>query len=148
MQIEPLGDAWTSPLLKSHPTQYMARIGFDYPDDVSNRLSDVNARLEASMVQGAGVPPEKLNFQYSISGSARWRPSRVYSDGAKTYIQFPSSIASRDAPVLFVVSGGQNRIVNYRMKNNIMIVDYAVDKAILVSGTGWGQEKITIRRGS
>ena len=56
--------------------------------------------------------------------------------------------ASRpDAPVLFVVSGGQNRIVNYRMKNDMMIVDYNIDKAVLVSGVGWRQQKITIRRG-
>lgn len=133
--------------LKSHPTQYMARVGFEYPEDVSAKLADVNARLEASIIPGAGVPAEQLNFAYSLSGSARWRPTRVYSDGTKTYIQFPRSIAGQDAPVLLVVSGGQNRIVNYRMKNNMMVVDYRVDKAVLVSGVGWRQEKITINRG-
>jgi type IV secretion system protein VirB9 len=133
--------------LKSHPTQYMARVGFEYPEDVSTKLADVNARLEASTIPGAGVPAEQLNFAYSLSGSARWRPTRVYSDGMKTYIQFPRSIAGQDAPVLFVVSGGQNRIVNYRMKDNMMVVDYQVDKAVLVSGVGWHQQKITISRG-
>jgi len=133
--------------LKSHGTHYMARVGFEYPEDVSARLSDINARLEASTIPGAGVPAEQLDFSYAVLGSASWRPTRVYSDGTRTYIQFPASIAARDAPVLFVVSGGQNRIVNYRMKSNMMIVDYAVDNAILVSGVGWGQEKITIRRG-
>ena len=54
--------------LKSHGTQYMARVGFDYPEDVSARIADVNARLEASTIPGAGVPAEQLNFQYSISG--------------------------------------------------------------------------------
>lgn len=130
--------------LKSHPSQYMARVGFEYPEDVSTKLADINARLESS---GApGTAPNNLNFSYSVSGSASWRPKRVYSDGAKTYIQFGSSIASQDAPVLFVISGGQNRIVNYRMKNDMMIVDYAIDKAILVSGVGWHQQKITLRR--
>nr|WP_244750023.1 P-type conjugative transfer protein TrbG [Mesorhizobium sp. L-2-11] len=133
--------------LKSHQTQYMARVGFEYPEDVSTKLADVNARMEASTIPGAGVPAEQLQFGYAISGSARWRPSRVYSDGIKTYIQFPRSISGQDAPVLFVISGGQNRIVNYRMKNDMMIVDYHVDKAVLVSGVGWKQEKITIRRG-
>lgn len=133
--------------LKSHATQYMARVGFNYPEDVTTRLAEVNARLEASTIPGAGVPAEQLQFGYSISGRARWRPTRVYSDGTKTYIQFPKSIASQDAPVLFVVSGGQDRIVNYRIKSNMMIVDYQVDKAILVSGVGWGREKITIKRG-
>lgn len=133
--------------LKSHPTQYMARVGFEYPEDVSAKLADINARLEASTIPGANVPAEQLSFSYSVSGRAGWRPTRVYSDGEKTYIQFPRRISGQDAPVLFVVSGGQNRIVNYRMKNDMMIVDYNVDKAVLVSGVGWKQEKVTIRRG-
>ncbi|WP_426127855.1 P-type conjugative transfer protein TrbG [Pararhizobium sp. PWRC1-1] len=133
--------------LKSHPSQYMARVGFEYPEDVSAKLADVNARLEASTIPGAGVPAEGLNFSYSVSGRASWRPTRVYSDGQKTYIQFPRSISGQDAPVLFVVSGGQNRVVNYRMKNNMMVVDYNVDRAVLVSGVGWRKEKISIRRG-
>lgn len=133
--------------LKSHATQYMARVGFDYPEDVSAKLADINARLEASTIPGAGVPAEQLNFSYSVSGRAGWRPTRVYSDGLKTYIQFPRSISGQDAPVLFVTSGGQNRIVNYRMKNDMMVVDYHIDRAVLVSGVGWRQEKVTIRRG-
>lgn len=133
--------------LKSHATQYMARVGFEYPEDVSAKLDDINARLEASTIPGAGVPAEQLNFSYSVSGRAGWRPTRVYSDGLKTYIQFPRSISGQDAPVLFVTSGGQNRIVNYRMKGDMMVVDYHIDRAVLVSGVGWKQEKVTIRRG-
>lgn len=130
--------------LKSHSSQYMARIGFEYPEDTSTKLADVNARLEAGGTPGTAA--DRLNFSYSMSGSASWKPERVYSDGSKTYIQFPKAISGQDAPVLFVVSGGQNRIVNYRMKNDIMIIDYAVDEATLVSGVGWRQQKITIRR--
>ncbi|WP_349962983.1 P-type conjugative transfer protein TrbG [Rhizobium sp. ZPR3] len=133
--------------LKSHATQYMARVGFEYPENVSAKLADVNARLEASTIPGAGVPAEQLSFSYSVSGRAGWRPTRVYSDGLKTYIQFPRSISGQDVPVLFVVSGGQNRIVNYRLKNNMMVVDYNIDRAVLVSGVGWKQEKVTISRG-
>ena len=133
--------------LKSHQNQYMARVGFEYPEDVNTKIADVNARLEASIIPGAGVPAERLNFGYSVSGNARWRPVRVYSDGTKTYIQFPRSVSGQDAPVLFVVSGGENRVVNYRMKGDMMVVDYHIDRAVLVSGVGWKQEKITIRRG-
>jgi type IV secretion system protein TrbG len=133
--------------LKSHPTQYMARIGFEYPEDVSTKLSDINARLQVVQGSGGSIAPEQLAFSYSLTGRAQWRPKRVYSDGEKTYIQFPRAISGQDAPVLFVVSGGQNRVVNYRMKNDMMIVDYNIDKAILISGVGWRQQKITIRRG-
>lgn len=133
--------------LKSHHSQYMARVGFEYPEDVASKLTDMNARLEASIIPGAGVPAEQLNFGYTVSGNARWRPTRVYSDGTKTYIQFPRSISGQDAPVLFVVSGGENRVVNYRMKGDMMVVDYHLERAILISGVGWKQDKITIRRG-
>lgn len=133
--------------LKSHQSQYMARTGFDYPEDVGARFADINARMEASIVPGASVPADQLNFAFSVSGSARWKPTRIYSDGMKTYIQFPSAVSGQDAPVLFVVSGGQNRIVNYRMNGAMMVVDYYIDQAILVSGVGNRQQKITIRRG-
>lgn len=133
--------------LKSHQTQYMARVGFEYPDDVNQKLAEINARVEANTIPGAGVPAEDLNFAYRMSGRARWKPTRVYSDGSKTYIQFPTSFAGQDAPVLFVVSGGENRIVNYRVKGTMMVVDYMIDRAVLVSGVGWKQEKITIKRG-
>ncbi|KRB49184.1 conjugal transfer protein TrbG [Rhizobium sp. Root708] len=131
--------------LKSHQSQYMARVGFSYPEDVSTKLADMNARLEAGGVSGPA--PEKLSFSYSMRGSAPWKPKRVYSDGSKTYIQFPKSVSSQDAPVLFVISEGKNRIVNYRMKSDVMIVDYALDTAVLISGAGWHQQKVTIRRG-
>jgi type IV secretion system protein VirB9 len=134
--------------LKSHPSQYMARVGFEYPEDAATKLSDINARIQAVTNGDGSVPPEQLAFSYSWSGNAPWKPKRIYSDGQKTYIQFPRSLSGQDAPVLFVVSGGQNRIVNYRLKNNMMIVDYNIDKAVLVSGVGWWrQQKITIRRG-
>jgi type IV secretion system protein VirB9 len=135
--------------LKSSPTQYMARVGFEYPEEVGSKLADINARLGSDRNAGSSVPAEQLNFGYSVSGSASWRPTRVYSDGVKTYIQFPSALAGQDAPVLFVVSGGQNRIVNYRLKDDMMVVDYQIETAILVSGVGfWNQDKVTIRRGS
>ncbi|ODT64903.1 MAG: P-type conjugative transfer protein TrbG [Pelagibacterium sp. SCN 63-23] len=134
--------------LRSHGTEYMARVGFEYPDDVAAKLDEINARMEASVIDGAGVPAENLDFGFRIEGTTRWKPTRIYTDGLKTFIQFPSALAGGDAPVLFVISGGENRIVNYRLQNNMMVVDYLVDHAVLVSGVGREQQKITIRRGS
>jgi len=133
--------------LKSHHVDYMARVGFEYPDDVAARLDEINQRMEASIIGGAGVPAENLDFGFRTDGAARWKPTRIYTDGLKTYIQFPSALAGSDAPILFVISGGENRIVNYRLQNNMMVVDYLIDHAVLVSGVGSRQQKITIRRG-
>jgi type IV secretion system protein VirB9 len=133
--------------LKSHFSEYMARVGFEYPEDVALRLDEINARMEASTIAGAGVPAENLDFGFRLEGAARWKPTRIYTDGTKTYIQFPMALAGGDAPVLFVISGGQNRIVNYRLSGTMMVVDYLIDHAILISGVGNRQQKITIRRG-
>ncbi len=132
--------------LKSHATHYMARVGFEYPEDVDARFAEINARVEASIMPGAGVPADQLDFGYRMTGAARWKPTRIYSDGLKTYIQFPAALAGQDAPVLFVTSG-ENRIVNYRLNGTMMVVDFYIDQAILVSGVGKNQQKITIRRG-
>lgn len=132
--------------LSSHASSYMARIGFEYPEDVALRLDEINARIQANTIAGAGVLAENLDFGFRLDGSARWKPTRIYTDGTKTYIQFPNALSGGDAPVLFVISGGQNRIVNYRLNDTMMVVDYLIDHAVLVSGVGRQQQKITIRR--
>jgi type IV secretion system protein TrbG len=130
--------------LRSHETRYMARVGFAYPNPPSADLATVNARLIGfSEPQSAA----RSTSSYRITGAARWRPKRVYSDGQKTYIQFPGTIAGQDMPVPFVLSEGQRQIVNYRVIKDMMIIDQDVERAILVTGVGWRQKKITIKRG-
>ncbi|AOG12743.1 P-type conjugative transfer protein TrbG [Agrobacterium sp. RAC06] len=130
--------------LRSHESRYMARIGFSYPQTASSQIAIVNARLGA---RGHAASPGRLDFAYRIEGQAKWRPKRVYFDGQKTYIQFPAGIANGEMPVLFLMSEGARQIVNYRVNKDLMIVDHQVDAAVLLSGTGWRQKKITIKRG-
>jgi hypothetical protein len=60
-----------------------------------------------------------------VSAAARLAAdARLFATGRRPTSSSRRSLAGQDAPVLFVVSGGQNRIVNYRMKGNMMIVDY------------------------
>lgn len=130
--------------LRSHENRYMARVGFSYPNPLLADLASVNARLQGSNPQTSA---SRLDFAYRISGQARWRPKRVYSDGQKTYIQFPSSVAGQELPVLFLLSEGQRQLVNYRVNEGVMIIDHQVERAVLVAGVGWRQKKVTITRG-
>jgi len=139
--------------LKSHQTQYMARVGFSYPEEggfaATPSYKEVNnsAAISSGSPSTTGGPSsENLNFGYEIDGNARWRPTRVYTDGVKTYIQFSAALGSGDAPVLYVVTGDENRIVNYRVKGSVMIVDYVFDRAILLSGVGFDQQQVIIDR--
>lgn len=82
--------------LKSHQSQYMARVGFEYPEDVSTRLADINARLEASTIPGAGVPAEH-EARGSDPGDAhhgyQLRPSRANNSPGQ-----PERVRQRNRP--------------------------------------------------
>ena len=138
--------------LRSDQTRYMARVGFSYPEEGgwsgTSSFKQLNMSASATLATGSNGGPssENLNFNYAVDGNARWRPTRVYTDGVKTYIQFDAALSSGDAPVLYVVTGGENRIVNYRVKGTVMIVDYVFDRAVLLSGVGFDQEQVTIDR--
>ncbi|WP_295452728.1 TrbG/VirB9 family P-type conjugative transfer protein [uncultured Thiodictyon sp.] len=95
-----------------------------------------------------------LDFNYEITGDARWTPIAVFNDGVKTIIEMrPTALAQTEAPTLLVV---RNRaglftpeelvLVNYRVQDHRYIVDAVFDRAVLLAGVGLGQERVTIAR--
>ena len=73
----------------------------------------------------SGLELDRLSFVYAISGDEPdWRPLRVFDDGRQTFIQFPASIGTAEAPPLFALGpGGEPQLVNYRMKGRYYVVD-------------------------
>jgi type IV secretion system protein VirB9 len=144
--------------LRSHRTDYMARVGFTYPGDVmakwdAIRRSEVKLKQERTL-PGTQEDVRDLNFDYEVKGSAAWKPVRVYNDGARTVIQMPATMNQTEAPVLLVVRkeggwlGGDDETVtvNYRLHGDRYIVDSVFQKAILIAGAGKNQERITITK--
>lgn len=141
--------------LKSHRTEYMPRVAFAYPEEAYAKWDALKLRQQAvredRTIPQTGEYLGDLNFEYDVSGSARWKPVRVFNDGIKTVIQMPSVMAQTEAPTLLVIRqhNGQDAetvIVNYRLQNDRFIVDSVFDKAILIAGVGRKQDKITITR--
>jgi type IV secretion system protein VirB9 len=144
--------------LRSHRTEYMPRVGFTYPEVAAAKWEAIKNR-EVKEKQERTIPQTNeylgdLNFGYEVSGSAAWKPVRVYNDGTKTIIQMPSAMAQTEAPSLLVVrkDGGfftddETVMVNYRVQGDRYIVDTIFDKAILIAGVGSGQDRVTITRG-
>lgn len=144
--------------LRSHRTAFMPRVGFTYADDAKAKWDAIKGR-EAKDRQDRTLPQTSeylgdLNFSYDVSGSAAWKPVRVYNNGKKTIIQMPAAMANTEAPTLLVVrkDGGlftdpETVMVNYRVQGDRYIVDTVFDKAILVAGVGRGQDRVTITRG-
>jgi type IV secretion system protein VirB9 len=78
-----------------------------------------------------------LHFVYKLESKdpPRWMPLQVFDDGQKTYIQLPPTLATTEAPALFIKSReGTTQLVNYRQKANWYIVDRLFDEAELRVG--------------
>ncbi|MBL4576734.1 MAG: P-type conjugative transfer protein TrbG [Opitutaceae bacterium] len=113
--------------MTSHKETYMASLSWHYPLDELMVLNATNTqviRRDAEIIT-AGIDIKKLRFRYQITGDAApWRPKRVFDDGRKVYIQFPSGIMQGEAPPLFVIGiKGKAQLVNYRMRGTYYIVD-------------------------
>ena len=74
------------------------------------------------------------------------RPVHVMDDGVKTYIQMPQEAIPRELPVLVVKTAAGSEMVNYRVKDNIYVVDRLFDRAALLLGVGKHQTKVEIVR--
>lgn len=120
------------------------QIRFYYPADAVQqwaKAEEVAAKQRANTIATSSF--RDLNFDYEIKGDAAWRPYRVFDDGRQTVIQMP---AVQEAPALFVMTpGGEQALVNYRVRNGAYVVDRLFSKARLVLGVGGGEERIEIR---
>ncbi|MEO8131285.1 MAG: P-type conjugative transfer protein TrbG, partial [Bryobacteraceae bacterium] len=124
--------------LLSKADDYVARVAFAYPDDEENErkwrqhLAE-QKNQQAKSTRIAELPPNAVDsmfFNYRVKGDDSIRPVRVFDDGKKTYIQISRTAKNREAPVLVVIGAdGKQEMVNYRVKDDMYIVDRLFDKA-------------------
>ena len=143
--------------LRSSRTEFMPFISFTYPEDAMAKWDAIRMRKikerQNNTIPQTGEYLGNLNFSYDISGSAGWKPVRVYNDGRKTIIEMPDTLPQGEAPTLLIVleEGGlfteaKTQMVNYRIHGNRYIVDTLFDKAMLIAGVGSDQDRVTITR--
>jgi len=136
----------------------MQEVEFYYPDELLAAMKKADAaaaraKQEAvdppadsdNVVRVASVDPAQLNFSYTVSGpNVPWKPIRAFDDGSHVYIQMPSTMKTSDAPALLIDAGNGTQMVNYRVEGNYYVVDRLFTNAILVSGVGREQDRVTI----
>lgn len=140
--------------------EWVSYVAFDYPDEQAKTWENFKAkqgRAENASTMKSGQKMANLDFDFKLSGdNPNWKPIRVYYDrnGHQTTIQFPSSNFGDDAPVLFLVgkgkslwSGSTEKLVNYIPIGDTYVVNQIIDEAVLISGVGSNQTKVTITRG-
>lgn len=139
--------------LASNKKNYMPIVSFKYPENLKKKWDTYKTYMAKKKEASKFTTPtgttsiENLNFNYSVKGSASWKPLRVYNNGIKTYISMPNSMKHSEAPILMVLDAHSNKqLVNYRLKGSTFIVDKIFDSAVLIVGVGMDQEKVTIQR--
>jgi len=105
---------------------YSAQIAWRYPEGAQRRAGGPMIALDA------------LNFRYTIATikgrRPAWIPERVYDDGRRTILEFPATLATGDAPPLFVIGADGAELANYRVMGNRYVLDRLIDAAELRLG--------------
>ena len=136
----------------------MQEVEFYYPNEVLDAMKDADAAAAkgtavdppaddsaAGLVKIAAVDPAQLNFSYKIDGAnVPFRPVRAFDDGSHVYIEMAPGMKTSDAPALLIAAGGGTQMVNYRVQGNYYVVDRLFNQAVLVSGVGRQQDRVTI----
>lgn len=86
--------------------------------------------------------------RWSHSARTGYRIEAAYDDARQVFIEFPRGIAQDEMPPLFVVGteGDTSELVNYRVRNNYMIVDRFFAAVELRYGSGDRQKRVRISR--
>jgi type IV secretion system protein VirB9 len=136
--------------------EWMPVLAFDYPDEADRAWENyraAQARHAYATTLPTGENIASLDFGFKLDGdNPKWKPKRVYTDGVKTYIQFPSARFADEAPALVALEGGgifsdpSEQIVNYRLIGDRFVVDQVLERAALISGVGSDQTRVTIER--
>lgn len=90
-----------------------------------------------------GVSQSLLSFDYVMKHPAKkkpvWCPTMVYDDGVRTYIVLAEDALLQEFPVIF---NEKNEIVNYRTKDNMVVIDRLIEKVTLRNKA----DKVTIEK--
>lgn len=120
--------------------------------DIGAVLTTVGAPVpEPARPDPVVSPAGPLDARFRIEAGRRpppWTPLAVMTDGARTFLRFPESLGSTEAPGLFVLGpGGERRLVNYRQQGGLWVVDQVLDSAELRIGDARGEAVRIIRQG-
>ena len=121
-------------VLTSTRDSYMPMVKFRYPLSRNRFITAETIRQEAGQKEMDETYHLSYNYKiksgWALSGwfKPEWRPVEAWDDGHKTYIRLPRGVLQREYPTVFEKS---NYIVNYRVNENIMILDKLITSVTL-----------------
>jgi len=86
------------------------------------------------------VSPDKLNFDYGVSGNASFKPETVFDDGKSIWMRIPKSA---DWPVALVKDGSDYVVANFVRRGDFLVLQRLADEVALRSG----DTEVIVQRG-
>lgn len=136
---------------------FYQKVRFRIPTSIAAKVKARNdARAESSAgddvrpvggadersVDAVGVSPEKLNFEYAISGSGSFKPETAFDDGKALWLRLPSG-ALQNWPVALIKDGSDYVVVNAIRRGGYLVVQRLADTVVLRAG----KDEVRIERG-
>jgi len=123
-------------VLTSTRDSYMPMVKFRYPLAQNRFITAETLRKETEHTSHDDKEGYFLSYNYKIvsgwflSGwfKPEWQPTEAWDDGHKTYVRLPRGVLQREYPVIFEKA---NYIVNYRVNENIIIMDKLITNVTL-----------------
>ncbi|RKU01257.1 conjugal transfer protein TrbG [Burkholderia sp. Nafp2/4-1b] len=136
----PVGGLFYQSVRFNYPNSLMAKVRareVGGSDGAEGSLSGVASQTDTGPI---GVTPDKLNFEYTVSGSGAIKPETVFDDGRFVWIRLP-----QNAPfaVPTVREGGDIVSPNFIRRGPYIVVQQLADEITLTRAG----EVVTIKRG-
>jgi P-type conjugative transfer protein TrbG len=139
--------------------EYVRHIRFSYPDDSMRVAKRVTQAVAAHSAKDDAVArsTRRLNHDYGIIRTRRgwfglfgeepldfpWVPTAIGDDGAHVYITLPPEARQHAAPVLYAVeSDGSRTLVNYTMRDTVIVTDRTFRRGLFVIATGEREQRL------
>ncbi|MBN3754316.1 TrbG/VirB9 family P-type conjugative transfer protein [Paraburkholderia sp. Tr-20389] len=124
-------------------------VRFQYPRAPMTRAAARDDSVGAGAVGGEratdsgniSVSPDKLNWDYSVDGSAEFKPEVVFDDGHSIWMRMP--IKAQTWPVPMYKDHGDRVVGNFIRRGDFLVFQRLADEIVLVSG----KDEVTVTRG-
>ena len=95
--------------------------------------ADAASRQSGDQTEGShgafAIDPALMSSDYTVSypkgNPPEWLPTMVLDDGGKTYIVLPDTVIHHELPAVF---GENGELVNFRVKDNVVVIDRLMRK--------------------
>ena len=112
------------------------------------RMASEQAKVQRVVADKAvgKLDPTILDFGYTCTGEAAFKPARVFANDTHTFIQLPPGASAGDAPAVFNVANNDTELLNSRLVNGYYIIDGKPAKLSLVLGVGTNAQTVVCEK--